>query len=232
MTHAFLIDGIGLWAQQITRVDFNGRPAVFLDRDGVIAEEVHFLADRKDVRLTLGIGEAIAALNQISVAVVVVTNQSGIARGRFGWSEFSTVQDEIAGQLARAGGVIDAAFACGYHHEGEGALGVADHPWRKPRPGMFWEASKLLGVDLPNSFVIGDRLSDLEAGCDAGVGAGAIVRTGYGEGESEGLAEAGERWRTKGFSVCVADNAREAIRRWARAGRVLTASPRRGFDER
>src|SRR5260370_29160221 len=123
MTHAFLIDGIGLWAQRTTQVDFDGRPAVFLDRDGVIAEEVHFLADRKDVRLTLGIGEAIAALNRISVAVVVVTNQSGIARGRFGWAEFSTVQDEIACPLERAGGVIDAAFACGYHHGGAGAVG-------------------------------------------------------------------------------------------------------------
>src|ERR1700682_5264740 len=80
MKHSFLTDGIGLWAQRMTRVDFEGRPAVFLDRDGVIADDVHFLASRKDVRLTFGVGEAIAALNRISVAVVVVTNQSGIAR--------------------------------------------------------------------------------------------------------------------------------------------------------
>src|SRR5438128_11162386 len=113
MMQSLLIDGVGLWAQRITRADFEGRPAAFLDGDGVIAEEVHFLADPKDVRLTLGVGEAIALLNGMSVAVVMVTNQSGIARGRFGWAEFSTVQDEIARQLARADAVIDAVFACG-----------------------------------------------------------------------------------------------------------------------
>jgi D-glycero-D-manno-heptose 1,7-bisphosphate phosphatase len=217
MMHSFLIDGIGLWAQRVTRADFQGRPAVFLDRDGVIADDVHFLASCKDVRLTFGIGEAIAALNRISVAVVMVTNQSGIARGRFGWAEFSTVQDEMARQLARAGGVIDAAFACGYHEAGEGALGVADHPWRKPRPGMFQEAGKRLRVDFPGSIVIGDRLSDLEAGRAAGVGEGVLVRTGYGLGESERLLDAGERWGATGFRVAVADNAAEAIWRWARA---------------
>ena len=189
MTHSFLIDEVGLWAQRLTSADFVGRPAVFLDRDGVIVEEVHFLAHRKDVRLTFGIGEAIAALNRISVAVVMVTNQSGIARGHFGWREFVMVQDEIAGQLARAGGVIDAAFACGYHQAGAGPLGIADHPWRKPRPGMFREAEALLGVDLRRSLVIGDRLSDLEAGFAAGVPRATIVRTGYGEGEADRLAE-------------------------------------------
>src|SRR5260370_723686 len=119
MTHAFLIDEIGLWAQRTTRVDFNGRPAVFLDRDGVIAEEVHFLADRKDVRLTLGIGEAIAALNRISVAVVGVTNQSGSARGRFGWAGVSPVKGGIAGQLG--GGVDTGGEAIGRGAREQGA---------------------------------------------------------------------------------------------------------------
>jgi D-glycero-D-manno-heptose 1,7-bisphosphate phosphatase len=217
MSHAFLIDGVGLWAQRMTSTDFVGRPAVFLDRDGVVVEEVHFLAHRKDVQLTLGIGEAIATLNRMAVAVVVVTNQSGVARGRFGWSDFSGVQDEIAVQLARAGGVLDAAFACGYHPSGRGPLAIADHPWRKPRPGMFREAHKLLGVDLSRSLVIGDRLSDLEAGCGAGVAEGALVRTGYGAGEAGRLIERSEKWRASGFSAGIADNAAQAIWRWAAA---------------
>jgi D-glycero-D-manno-heptose 1,7-bisphosphate phosphatase len=216
MSHAFLIDGVGLWAQRMTSTDLAGRPAVFLDRDGVVVEEVHFLAHRKDVRLTFGIGEAIATLNRIAVAVVVVTNQSGVARGRFGWSEFSQVHDEIAVQLARVGAVIDAVFACGYHPSGRGPLAIADHPWRKPLPGMFREAHKLLGVDLSRSLVVGDRLSDLEAGRGAGLPEGSIVRTGYGADEADRLIERRERWRASGFSADIADNAAQAIWRWAR----------------
>ena len=216
MTQSFLIDGIGLWAQRMTRADFEGRPAAFLDRDGVIAEEVHFLADPNDVRLTSGIGEAIAALNRMSVAVVLATNQSGIARDRFGWAEFSAVQDEIVRQLARAGAVIDAVFACAYHEAGKGSLGVADHPWRKPRPGMLQEAGEQLGVDFSCSIVIGDRLSDLEAGCAAGVREGVLALTGYGMSERERLGAEAETWRAAGFHVGVCDNAAQAIGRWAR----------------
>jgi D-glycero-D-manno-heptose 1,7-bisphosphate phosphatase len=217
MAELFLIDGVGLWAQQRTGADFKNRPAVFLDGDGVIAEEVHFLNRPQDVRLTFGIGEAIAALNRLAIAVVVITNQSGIARGRFGWTAFAAVQEEIADQLARAGGGIDATFACAYHRDGTGALAVADHPWRKPKPGMLWEAKRLLGLDPRKSLVVGDRMSDLEAGCAAGLANGAIVRTGYGEREGERLAEADERWRARGFSAGVADHAAQAIWRWAAA---------------
>lgn len=214
ITRSYLVDGVGLWAQRLTNANFEGRPAAFLDRDGVIVEEVHFLERTQDVRLTSGIGEAIAELNRMSIPVIVITNQSGIARGRFTWTAFARVQDEIANQLACAGGLIDATFACGYHPDGSGVLGGADHPWRKPKSGMLQEAQKLLGVDLRRSFVVGDRLTDLEAGCDAGVPNGTIVRTGYGELEKDDLVEADERWRKRGFSVNVADNAAQAIRYW------------------
>ena len=101
------------------------------------------------------------------------------------------VQDEIAVQLARG-----RRHRCGLRLRlspgGRGALAIADHPWRKPQPGMFREANKVLGVELSRSLVVGDRLSDLEAGRGAGVPEGAIVRTGYGAGEADRLIERSE----------------------------------------
>jgi D-glycero-D-manno-heptose 1,7-bisphosphate phosphatase len=219
--NSFLVDGVGLWVQRSGNANFEGRPAVFLDRDGVIVEEVHFLSRPQDVRLTAGVGQAIGRLNRMGVPVIVVTNQSGIARGHFDWTDFAIAQAEIGDQLARAGGAIDATFACGYHQDGSGALGIADHPWRKPGFGMLREAHKLLGVDLGRSTIIGDRLTDLEAGRCAGLPNGTIVGTGYGERERKRLAEASEKWREQGFSVSFADHAAQAIRRWAAGGTAL-----------
>lgn len=213
--NSFLVDGVGLWVQRLGSADFVGRPAVFLDRDGVIVDEVHFLSRRGDVRLTPGVGQAIAELNRMSIAVIVVTNQSGIARGHFDWTAFAIAQAEIRDQLADAGGAIDATFACGYHQEGYGVLRFADHPWRKPGFGMLQEARRLLGVDFDRSTVIGDRVTDLEAGRRAGLSNGTIVRTGYGDREQERFAEARERWRKQGFSAGVENSAAQAIQRWA-----------------
>lgn len=213
----FLVDGIGLWAQGASGGEFAGRPAVFLDRDGVIAQEVHFLRRPRDVRLTAGVAAAIAALNGAGIAVVAITNQSGVARGRLSWADFAAVQDEIAARLARAGARIDAAFACGYHPDGKGALAVADHPWRKPAPGMLLEARARLGVDLGRSLVVGDRLSDLEAGVAAGLKRGALVRTGYGAGEAARLDAAAARWAASGFSAEVAADTAGAIAGWLAA---------------
>jgi len=209
----FLIDGVGLWAQRASNADFAGRPAVFLDRDGVITQEVHFLRRPEDVRLTEGVEAAIAALNAQRVAVVAITNQSGVARGRLSWEDFAAVQDEIARRLAQAGARVDATFACGYHPDGKGALAVADHPWRKPAPGMLFETRARLGVDLRQSFIVGDRRSDLEAGRAAGLSCGALVRTGYGEAEAARLAATAARWGA-GFSAEVADDAARAIGLW------------------
>jgi D-glycero-D-manno-heptose 1,7-bisphosphate phosphatase len=209
----FLVDGVGLWAQRLTGAAFAGRPAVFLDRDGVITQEVHFLRRPADVRLTEGVAAAIAALNAQDVAVVAITNQSGVARGRLSWEDFAAVQDEIARQLAREGAQVDAIFACGYHPDGTSALAVADHPWRKPAPGMLFEARARLGVDLARSFVVGDRRSDLEAGRAAGVPRGVLVRTGYGEAEAAGLPAIAARWGP-GFAAEVAEDAARAIGRW------------------
>ena len=222
-----LEDGIGLWAQRLTCAAFPGSPALFLDRDGVVVEEVHFLSRTEDISLIDGIAGAIAAVNRAGIPVIVVSNQSGIARGYFDWPCFANVQAAATAQLAAGGARIDAVLACGYHHEGSGALGVADHAWRKPNAGMLHRAQELFGISLARSFIVGDRVSDLEAGAAAGLAAGALVMSGYGKSERGKLAGAGARWRAVGFAAAVFDTAPAAIAHFLEGlGQKRTASAR------
>lgn len=208
-----LVD-IGLWQQRLTNGSFFGRPALFLDRDGVIVEEVHFLDEPENVRLTPGVVEAIAAANSRQVPVIVITNQSGIARGRFGWVEFEAVQNEIVRQLHTGGAFIDLVLACGYHPDGHGAL-AREHPWRKPNPGMLQEAAKALDISLPNSIVIGDRFTDLAAGKAAGLRRGALVKTGYGAAEIIEKRKLALKWSQEAvFLMRHEPTAAIAISRW------------------
>ena len=206
-----LADGVGLWSDVRTPDIPPGRPALFLDRDGVLVEEVHFLRRVEDVRLSPGIAEAIRAANAAGVLVIVVTNQSGIARGHLGWHDFAAVENAIAAQLEAEAARIDAVFACGYLKAGYPPFDV-EHDWRKPGSGMLREAEKLLGVDLKRSVMIGDRLSDLEAGRGAGLCTGLLVRTGYGAENIAAVEARRAEWEGSGFSVRVVDAPAEAIR--------------------
>ena len=208
---------VGLWTERYGADTFKGRPALFLDRDGVIIEDVHFIQKAEDVRTIEGVAEAINAANARHVGVVVITNQSGIARSHFGWDAFESVQAEVNRRLRDAGAQIDLVLACGYHPDGAGAL-AADHDWRKPRPGMLLEAAKQLGINLAASFVVGDRLTDLAAGKAAGLRLGALVRTGYGATEAAAHGDDLARWRKEGFAVGVHDSAAPAIRDWLAPG--------------
>jgi D-glycero-D-manno-heptose 1,7-bisphosphate phosphatase len=186
-----LIDGVGCWRRAaVATVMAPGRPAVFLDRDGVLVEEVGYLGDPRKVALIPGAGEAVAELNRAGAPVIVVTNQAGIARGYYGWSEFEAVEREIERRLSAEGAHLDAVLACAYHAAGSGALGVASHPWRKPAPGMLLDAAAQWGIDLGRSWIVGDKASDLEAGRAAGLAGGLHVATGHGEGEERRMAEA------------------------------------------
>jgi D-glycero-D-manno-heptose 1,7-bisphosphate phosphatase len=111
----------------------------------------------------------IQAANRCGLPVVVVTNQSGIARGFFGWAEFAAVNGRVIDLLAERECSIDMVVACAYHEAGSGALGIADHPMRKPNPGMLLRAAEMLGIELRRSIMIGDNASDIEAGRRAGL---------------------------------------------------------------
>ena len=161
------------------------RPAVFLDRDGTMNVEVDHLCRAEDVALIPGTGEAVARLNAAGLPVVVVTNQSGIGRGKFGWEDYHRVMDRLAELLSAHGARIDAAYMAPQHPEGRGEYCHPDHPDRKPNPGMLHRAAADLGLDLPSSWMVGDKDIDLEAGRNAGCRT-ALVRTGYGA-ESDGF---------------------------------------------
>ena len=201
-----LADETGLWCE-IAGTDCAGRPAIFLDRDGVIVEDVDYLARPRDLRIIAGAAEAVARCNRLSIPVVVVSNQSGVGRGFYGWSDFVAVQAALAAALGQVGAHFDAVLACAYHADALGEYRVADHPWRKPNPGMLREAGKRMYLDLPNSWIIGDRASDLAAGQAASLRGGVLVATGYGQREREAALELGDLR----FAVKIASNLADAI---------------------
>jgi len=160
------------------------RPAVFIDRDGTLTEEVGYVNHPARLRLLPRAAEAIRRLNAAGVAAVVTTNQSGIARGYFSEATLEAVHAELRRQLAAAGAALDGLYVCP-HHPTEG-----EPPWRaacdcrKPRPGLLLRAAAELGLDLAASTVVGDKGSDLAAARAVGARA-VLVLTGYGRGEWE-----------------------------------------------
>lgn len=152
-------------------------PALFLDRDGVIVVDAHYLGNPDDAELLPGAADLIKAANTSHIPVVVVTNQSGIGRGHFGWSELDAVQDRIRDLLAEHDARWDAVLACPYHHDASPPFQHADHPYRKPNPGMIIAAEKILNIDLARSWIVGDNASDLAAGRNAGLMGGVHVAT-------------------------------------------------------
>lgn len=177
-----VVDGGGCWASVAERGDHRARPALFLDRDGVIVEERGYLCRPADVALLPGAAETIAAFNAADVPVVVVTNQSGVARGYLSWGDFERVQDEVDRLLRQAVGAhLDGVFACAYHPAGRAALAVADHRWCKPNPGMLLAAAECLVLRLDRSWIVGDRSRDIAAGRAAGLAGGLHVGSGHGD---------------------------------------------------
>jgi D-glycero-D-manno-heptose 1,7-bisphosphate phosphatase len=160
------------------------RPAVFIDRDGTLTEEVGYVNHPKRLTLLPRSAAAIRKLNDAGVPAVVVTNQAGIARGYFSEDVLHAVNAALVAQLKAAGVHLDGLYVCA-HHPTEGVP-----PWRtececrKPKPGLLLRAGAELGLDLARSTVVGDKASDLEvAPC---VGASSVlVLTGYGLGEWE-----------------------------------------------
>jgi D-glycero-D-manno-heptose 1,7-bisphosphate phosphatase len=166
----------GVWIERIgDRVFPRHVPALFLDRDGTINVDTDYPSDPAEIELRPQMLPAIAAANRVGIPVVVVTNQSGIARGYFGWSAFAAVNGRVLELLGDQGVSVDMVLACAYHEAGVGPLAVADHPMRKPNPGMLIEAGKRLDLDLQRSLIVGDKLADMRAGKRAGLAQGWLV---------------------------------------------------------
>jgi len=151
--------------------------AVFLDRDGTICEEMGYVNHLDRLRIFPYAAEAIRRLNDAGVPVIVITNQSGVARGIFPERLVHEVHEKMTGELAAAGARIDAIYFC--PHKSDDACGC-----RKPHPGLLERAAHEHALDLGASWVVGDRYADIEMGHTAG-SRGMLVMTGYGRGEFE-----------------------------------------------
>jgi len=160
------------------------RPAVFIDRDGTLTEEVGYVNHPKRLRLLPRSADAIGRLNAAGVAAVVVTNQAGIARGYFTEEVLHAVNAELRAQLAHAGAILDGVYVCPHHPtEGEPPFRLLCD-CRKPKPGLLVRAAADLGLDLTRSVMVGDKPSDLEVAPRVGARS-VLVLTGYGLGEWE-----------------------------------------------
>lgn len=196
----------GLWIRIAAPASCEARPALFLDRDGVIIEDPGYLARASDVALIAGAAELITSANRLGAPVVEVTNQAGIARGYYGWEEFLEVEAALSRLLAAEGAAIDAAFACPYHRDGIAAWAHPAHPGRKPRPGMLLAAARLLNLDLSRSWIVGDKLADLQAGSNARLRGGLHVLTGHGREHRQAVVET----VFEGFELRLGESIRDA----------------------
>ncbi|MEA3333813.1 MAG: HAD family hydrolase [Pseudomonadota bacterium] len=162
------------------------RMAVFIDRDGTIIKEVNYLSRLQDVELLPGAAAAIAKLNQLRIPVILVSNQSGIARGKFNENFVNKTHLYLQKLLAHEGAHLDDFFFCPHHPE----AGIAPYKkicnCRKPAPGLLHEAAARHHLDLAKSYVIGDKLIDVELALRVR-GKGVLVETGHGEDEKENI---------------------------------------------
>jgi D-glycero-D-manno-heptose 1,7-bisphosphate phosphatase len=180
------------------------RRAVFFDRDGTLNEEIGYVGDPSRIRLLPGAPEAVGAVNRAGFDAIVVTNQSGIARGLLTVDAVQSVNQRVLELLELHGSQVDAVYYCPHHPEGTVEAYRALCDCRKPAPGMLRQAAKDRGLTLDASYVIGDKACDV--GLAVAVGAkGILVKTGYGNSE---VAKIRERGYTVAF---MADNVLEAV---------------------
>jgi D,D-heptose 1,7-bisphosphate phosphatase len=165
------------------------RPAAFLDRDGTITVERGYLRRPDDVELIPGAADAVRSLGQAGFLAVVVSNQSGVARGLMTEEDVALVHEKLESLLAIEGARLDGAYYCPNFAEGTDERYTRDVSCRKPAPGLIERAVRDLGIDLPSSVMVGDQVSDIELASGVGI-PGVLVLTGKGR---EALATARER---------------------------------------
>jgi D-glycero-D-manno-heptose 1,7-bisphosphate phosphatase len=160
------------------------RRAVFMDRDGTISEEVGYVNHPSRYKVFPYSAEAVSLLNRTGWLAVLVTNQAGVARGYFSEDVIGTVHRILRDELNAGGAYLDGIYYCAHHPSVGEAPYRIECDCRKPKPGLIHRAASELDVDVSESWMIGDRYSDIELAHNAGM-KGALVLSGYGRGEWE-----------------------------------------------
>jgi D-glycero-D-manno-heptose 1,7-bisphosphate phosphatase len=160
------------------------RPAVFLDRDGTINEQLGYINHISRFMLLPGVGEAISLLNKNDYIVVVTTNQSGVARGYFSIELVKETNDLMKRELAQDNAYVDGIYFCPHHPDGVLSEYRMECSCRKPDIGLIEKARSDLDIDMKRSYVVGDRWLDIEFAHNANL-PGILVLTGYGKGDLE-----------------------------------------------
>lgn len=158
------------------------KPALFLDRDGVINVDHGYVHSVDRVEFVEGIFELVEIAKMLGYAVVVITNQAGIARGLYSERDFSVLMEWIGAEFRRRGTQLDAVYHCPHHPGFPDRHGVRQCDCRKPAPGMITRAARELGLDLARSALVGDKHSDIEAARRAGIRWTALVGSDPGPG--------------------------------------------------
>ncbi len=166
------------------------RPTVFLDRDGTIIYEKDFLGDPGGVELLPSAAESVKRLNQAGYLVIIVSNQSGVARGYYDEAAVQRVNKRVTEVLEDAGAHIDAVYYCPHHAKASVPEYRKDCHCRKPNPGMGQKALQDHPIDPAQMIMIGDRAADIQFGKNLGCRT-ILVTTGYGRGERERIEDEG-----------------------------------------
>jgi D-glycero-D-manno-heptose 1,7-bisphosphate phosphatase len=162
------------------------KKAVFLDRDGTINKEVNYLNHPDQVKLISGSAEGIKLLNENGFTVVVITNQSGVARGIIEEESLPLIKDRLCSLLEEKGAIVDGYYYCPHYPDGKIEKYAFKCDCRKPEPGMLRKAAEDFDIDLKGSYVVGDKACDIKLGKNVGA-VSIMVKTGYGEYEAENL---------------------------------------------
>ena len=166
----------------------SGIAAVFFDRDGTINEEAGYIGSLRDLHIYPNAVEAVRMVNDAGMKAVVITNQSGVARGLIEEDFLSEIHGQIRDHLAKQGAVIDGFYYCPHHPTAGSEPYRQQCSCRKPEPGMLIRAAEDHGIDLSISYVIGDHASDIQAAKRVSA-KGILVKTGHGLEHLNGDAE-------------------------------------------
>lgn len=173
--HTFILENNNYFSKRINQK----RIAIFLDRDGVIIKDMHYLSNPEKVKLELGIKNLLKFAFDNRIPVFVVTNQSGIARKKFTWNDYFNVTNRMLEIIGSPNPILGIYSNC--------HIKTINNNWRKPNPGMILNAAQQFKINLKESFLIGDRITDLQAGVNAGIGNVVHLLTGHGLEEREGI---------------------------------------------